>query len=125
MASMDVMAQAGAERLWQDGNVNTLPYFTTSSTIPSIIQSLGLLNSQWRSILNPVLGIPILSGVQLTNIPLVTGVNVINTTLQRQQQGWFITDIDAAISLYRSAPFNSLTLNLTASAPATVSLWVY
>lgn len=105
--------------------MNTLPYQQTTASIPSINQALSLILTQWRSILNPVLGIPFLSGVQLNNISLKTGANVINTTLQRAQQGWFLTDIDAAITLYRSAPFNSLTLSLTASAPATVSLWVY
>jgi|SRR5208282_3357589 len=105
--------------------MTTLPYLQASSNIPSIITAMGLLNSQWRAILNPLLGVPFLAGVQLDNIVLKTGVNVINTSLQRQMQGWFVSDIDAAITLYRSAPFNSLTLSLTASGPATVSLWVY
>jgi hypothetical protein len=83
------------------------------------------MQSAWRAILNPIIAIPMLSGLQLSNIALKTGVNVINTMLARQQQGWFITDIDAAITLYRSAPFNSSTLTLTASAPASLSLWVY
>jgi hypothetical protein len=99
--------------------MNTLPYFQSQS------KDLSLMQTQWRSILNPVLSISMLSGLQLTNIALVTGTNVINTTLQRQQQGWFITDIDSGANVYRSAPFNSLTLTLTASAPAHVSLWVF
>jgi hypothetical protein len=88
-------------------------------------KSLSLMQSAWRAILNPIIAIPMLSGLQLSDIKLVSGVNVINTLLSRMQQGWFVTDIDAAITLFRSAPFNSTTLTLTASAPATVSLWVY
>jgi hypothetical protein len=89
------------------------------------MQAFILLQNQWRSILNPVLAVPMLSGLQLNNVALKIGSNVINTTLQRQMQGWFITDIDAASAVYRSAPFNTLTLTLTASAPCNVSLWVY
>lgn len=100
--------------------MNTLPYFQTQG------KDLSLMQTVWRSILNPLLGIPFLSGVQLSNISLVSSSpNVINTTLQRMQQGWFITDITGSATLYRSAPFNSLTLTLTASAPCTVSLWVF
>lgn len=99
--------------------MSALPYFQ------SIIQPLNLLQTQWRSILNPVLALPLLQGIQLTQVKLISGANVINTQLQRNQQGWFLTDIDADVTVYRSAPFNNLTLTLTASGACIVSIWVY
>lgn len=97
----------------------TLPYFQTDD------RSLSQLQTTWKSQLDPILADAILQGLQLSNIAIKTGVNVINHMLQRNQQGWFITDIDAASTLYRSQAFNSLTLTLTSSAPCNVSLWVY
>lgn len=88
-------------------------------------KNFSLMQSQWRAVLNPIIAIPMLQGLQLNDIVLNAGVNVINTRLSRKQQGWLITDIDASSQLFRSAPFNSQTLTLTASSPCTVSLWVY
>jgi hypothetical protein len=112
------MEALGAGLQAQGGNVN-LPFQYSDNP------DLNKLQTKWISILNPIISVPLLSGVQLDDIVLKTGVNVINTTLQRMQQGWIITDIDTAITLFRSQPFNQLTLTLTASAPCTVSLWVY
>ena len=86
---------------------------------------LDRMQTIWKSQIDPILKIPMLSGLQLNNISLVSGVNNINHLLQRTQQGWIITDQDASSSIYRSQPFNTLTLTLHASAPCTISLWVY
>jgi hypothetical protein len=83
------------------------------------------MQTKWASELNPVLAIPLLHGTQLTEISLINGVTVINHRLQRTQQGWLITDISAAATIYRSQPFNSTSLTLTSSAAVTISLWVY
>ncbi len=83
------------------------------------------MQTKWASELNPVLANPATNPSLLASIQLVTGVNVINHRLSRNMQGWVVTDIDAPISLYRSAPFNNLTLQLTASGPAVVKLMVY
>lgn len=86
---------------------------------------LALMQTQWSSQLNPLLQIPMLQGVAISNLVLKTGANQINHLLQRKPQGWFVTDINASATIYRSQPFNSNTLTLTSSAPVTVSLWVY
>lgn len=99
--------------------MSTLAFFQTSD------KDLSLMQTNWRSVLNPVIAIPILAGVQLTNIALIDGVTVINTTLQRMMQGWILTDINASAIIYRSKPFNNLTLTLTSSAACIVNLWVY
>ena len=97
----------------------SLPYFQTSD------KDLNLLQTQWGSQLNPLLAQPFSNGLILKTIQLTTGSNVINHLLGRTQQGWMITDQDASASVYRSAPFNSLTLTLTSSANVTVNLFVF
>ena len=96
-----------------------LPVFKDPNT------NLMLLQTQWAGQLNPVLASPLTNPVLLKNIKLASGTNVINHTLQATQQGWIITDISAPATIYRSAPFNNLTLTLTSSAATTVSLAVY
>lgn len=100
--------------------MSQLPFFKSDD------QTLTLLQTNWRSTLNPLLAIPFLQGVALLNIALVsTKPNVINTRLSRMQQGWIITDIDLPADVSRSEPFNLSTLTLVTSSNCTVSLWVY
>jgi len=89
------------------------------------IRNLMLLQTNWASQLNPVITNSLVNGILLQNIALKTGANVINHLLSRQMRGWILTDIDAAATVYRSAPMNTQTLTLTASAPANVNLWVF
>jgi hypothetical protein len=89
------------------------------------ILPLNLMQKTWAAALNPVLGNPATNPVILTGIVITTGVNVINHRLGRIQQGWVVSDINAAVTLYRSQPFNDLTLTLTASGAATVNLEVF
>jgi len=96
-----------------------LPY------IQSIDPVLNLLQTKWRSQLNPILAIPMLDGLQLTDVRLVTGVNVINHKLGRKQIGWIVTDTNANEGVYRTEPLNDVNLTLTATGNVTVSLWVY
>lgn len=87
--------------------------------------SWALANPLWAASLNPIVANPILSGNTLTNIALSDGATTISHGLGRNMQGWFITDIQGAATIYRSEPFNSSTLTLTSSAAVTVNLWVY
>ena len=48
-----------------------------------------------------------------------------NHGLQQTMQGWMITDINAAATVYRSQPLNDKTLTLTSSAACTVDLVVF
>jgi hypothetical protein len=88
-------------------------------------KNLMLMQSQWSSQLNPVLSNPMTNPTFVKNYALVTGVNVINHKLGMTPVGWIQTDINAAITLYRSQPFNPLTLTLTSSGPAVISLAVF
>lgn len=82
-------------------------------------------NPIWAASLNPVIANP-LNGISiLQNIKVFTGKNIINHGLGRLQQGWFLTDLQGNITLFRSAPFNSNTLILTSSGNATLSIGVF
>lgn len=86
---------------------------------------LPLLLTQWSSQLNPLLSNPVNGVSILSSVKLATGDNVINHLLGTQMQGWFLTDINAAVSVYRSAPMNDKTLTLHSSGTATVSIGVF
>lgn len=86
---------------------------------------LDLMQTKWKSLLDPLLANPLNSVNILENISLINGVNVINHLLGKMQQGWFLTDLQGAASIYRSAPFNSSTLILTSSAAVTVNIGVF
>lgn len=87
--------------------------------------NLSMMQTKWKAQLDPVLSNPFCSANILENINLKSGVNVINHLLGRVQQGWFLVDKQAASDIYRSAPFNNLTLTLTSTADVTVSIGVF
>lgn len=84
-----------------------------------------LANNIWAQALNPLIANPTNSISVLENIALVSGTNIINHGLGRVMKGWFLVDLQANITAYRSAPLNKLTLTLTASGPGTVSIGVF
>jgi hypothetical protein len=87
--------------------------------------SWDLAQTRWANMINPTINFPPIQGTLLTNVNLINGVTVINHLLGRNQQGWILTDQTAAANIYRSAPFNSLTLSLTSDASTTVNIWCY
>lgn len=88
-------------------------------------QSFDLFQSRLKAEVDPVLSNLLIQGSQLPNISITSGVNVINHKLGRRQLGWVVTDINAAISIFRSQPFNDKTLTLTSNGACQLSLWVY
>jgi len=96
-----------------------LPIFQSDS------KDLSLLQTNWAAQINPVLKNTIIQGLQLSEISLINGATTFNHRLSRTMQGYFITDQNAAASIYRSQPFNDKTLTLTSNAVVTVNLWVY
>lgn len=82
----------------------------------------------WASEIEPIISNPIMQGIALKDISLITGTNVINHKLGRSLLGWFITRIKADSLIHDSQDTNQtpqLTLTLVSSAPTTISLWVY
>jgi hypothetical protein len=84
-----------------------------------------LANPIWAQALNPIVSNAMLSGLPSLNVLLINGVTVINHKLGRLMQGWFLTDIDGAALIYRSADFNKKTLTLTSNAQVKVNLWLF
>lgn len=87
--------------------------------------SWDLSQTRWASILEPFISNPFNSGNLLKDINLANGVTNIDHTLGRMQQGWVITDINGSAWVYRSAPFNDTTLQLTSNGEVTVNLYVF
>lgn len=97
----------------------SLPIFTTPN------KDMMLMQTNWAADINPVLANPLSSGIFLKNVTLVNGVTTVNHLLARMQQGWIISDVNGAATIYRSQPFNNLTLTLTSNAAVTVTLYVF
>ncbi len=88
---------------------------------------LPRMQTLWKSQLDPILASPTNTISILENVSLINGTNVLNHLLGRVQQGWFITDIQGAATIYRpsTAPFNSKTLTLMSSAAVICSIGVF
>lgn len=84
-----------------------------------------IANPLWATVLNPVIANPLNSIQILPNIALKNGVTIINHGLGRLMQGWVLTDLQGAASIYRSAALNALTLTLTSNAAVTCSIGVF
>lgn len=67
---------------------------------------------------------PFQGGTLLTSVALQTGSTQIAHTLSRQPRGWVIVDINAAVTVYRTA-WDAKFLTLQSSAGATASIWVF
>ena len=88
-------------------------------------RDLSLMQSAWASILDPLLQNPSLQSVIVKDVALSTTPKAVNHRLGRKPQGWRIVDANSGATVYRTAPFDPLTLTLEASAPITVSLEVF
>lgn len=97
----------------------TLPYFQSQ------ILPFSQMQTTWKTQLDPLTQLALTQGLLLKNQALKNGVTVINHLLSRMQQGWFITDINGAAQIYRSAALNDSTLTLTSNAAVTINLWVF
>ena len=81
--------------------------------------------TRWKSLIDPILKNPLNSVSILEDVSLKVGDNVINHRLGRKLRGWVLLDVNAATTIYRSAPLNDLTLTLNSSAVAIISLGVF
>lgn len=105
------------------GKLQQLPQFQGAND-----PVLQLMQNQWGQMLNPLLRNPLINGRLVENVNLSTGDNTINHLLDRKLQGWFITRIGAAATIYdkqATNPNTQQTLILNSSANATISLWCF
>lgn len=101
------------------GSSNSLPLYKNDD------QVMQLMQTNWKSRLDPVLSNPFVNGNLLTGIILANGSTTFPHLLSRQMQGWTIVDQNAPAAIYRSKPLSPTTLTLTSSAATVVSLWVF
>jgi hypothetical protein len=87
-------------------------------------RNLMQLQDNIASVVETLRTCPFLDGTAVSAIVLKSGANVINHLLDRQPQGYFLTDINASATVYRSA-WDVKTITLVASTNTTVSFWVY
>ena len=95
--------------------------------IQSGVSELNLIQTKWKSLIDPVLASPLLDG-RLVSAKLAVGSNKINHLLNRKPIGWIIVGINGVANIYDTQASNQtpeLTLNLTSSAVVTVNLWVF
>ncbi len=79
----------------------------------------------WAQTLNPIIASPLSGAIILNGIHLINGSTIIAHGLGRPLQGWFITDINGAATIYRSGAINASTLTLTSNAAVVVNIGVF
>jgi hypothetical protein len=90
--------------------------------------TLTLLQSNWATMLNPLLEMPLTQGQILEGVRLVNGANAIDHKLGRKLQGWWIVRLRASATVFDtqdSNPTPERNLRLTSSANVTVDLYVF
>ena len=96
--------------------------------IQSQSSDLNLIQTKWKSVIDPMLANPMLYGRLVSGINLIVGANKINHLLGRNLIGWFIVGINGVANIYDTQASNQtpdLTLNLTSDAAVKVNLWVF
>lgn len=90
-----------------------------------LLKDFAMMLTQWKSQIDPVVANSIVLGSQLTAVTLSTTATTVPHKLGRTQLGWFVTDINAAATIFRTGDFNTTSMTLTASATCVVDIWVY
>ncbi len=88
-------------------------------------KSFELMQTKWKSILDPVIKNPLNDVSILKSVTLIIGETKIPHLLGQVQRGWLVLDVNASATIYRSKPFDGSYLYLTSNAVATVSLGVF
>lgn len=91
-------------------------------------QTFMLLQTNWKSQLDPILSNPTIQNLILKNVLLINGTTVINHLLGHKLRGWKIVRQRAAASIYDNQDSNQtpqLTLILISDAAVSVDLEVF
>lgn len=75
--------------------------------------------------LAPLLDLPFAKGVLLQGVEVQVGTNTINHKLGRKPAGWFTTRVLLGFPGFIEVGADERVLLLSATAAATVDLWVY
>jgi len=103
-----------------------MPKPTAFRQINTNDRELKLIQSNIDSAINSVIRAQILDGVLLESVALVTGANKIEHKLDRKYVGYIVVRNNSTATVYDSSSIETdVYVTLTASAPTTVSLWVF
>lgn len=93
----------------------------------SDLKEMSLMQTQWASMINPVINTAIVQGNYLNNVALIVGPNSINHLLGRNYQGWILTGMhNAYLQIYDTpSTMPDKTLVLQSSGVGIVSLYVF
>jgi hypothetical protein len=84
------------------------------------------MQSQWKSLLDPLIANPITNGLQIDGITLVANTPlIVNHSLGQVPSGWFIVDNQTYAPVKRTQPFNTKTITLESNANCVVSIWIF
>lgn len=89
---------------------------------------LNMIQDNVGNVVDPIAANPLINGIILTKVPLVTGANRVLHKLQRPLIGWFVVRQRASATLYDTQDTNTdptVYLNLNASANVVVDLYVF
>lgn len=99
-----------------------LPLIHSSDT------ELNLIQTKWKSLIDPILGNPLIDGRLIKGVNLINGTTIINHLLGRDLVGYIIVGISGIAEIFDNQASNQspdLTLSLTSNAVVTVNLWVF
>lgn len=91
-------------------------------------QDLSLIQTRWKSVLDPIIANPANNSLILANLTLASGANTINHMLGQKLQGWVVIGNDSSTTFYDSQAINQqpqLTLILNASGACVINLLVF
>lgn len=106
----------------------TKAYIKAFKKLETEEDSGNLIQENIASVVEPLLRSPIVNGVLLKGVTLVTGtINQISHTLGRAPQGWIVVRQDANANIWQVNPkqLSSTLLQIQVSANVTVDLWVF
>lgn len=98
-----------------------LPIFNSDN------KDLMLMQTSWKSVINPLLSNPVNQVFVIKDIKLITGNNTINHLQGRALNGYVVLRMkDAFAQIYEvDSPLPKLTIVLNASADTTINLGVF
>lgn len=70
------------------------------------------MQTRWKSILDPLLSNPVNNVSLLENLELTNGLNIIQHKLGRVPEGWFITNINMPVNIWRYGTPTDRTIDL-------------
>lgn len=100
---------------------------SNATDIPELSRVVTQLQANVGEALTPLQNKPILDGIFLRGIVLISGDNLIQHKLGRKVVGYWPTSQTAASQFYDNIQTNTSLTNfiLTATSPCTVNLWVF